>query len=429
MRCLWAILASTAAMGLAWGQSPAGVTATAQSVSTGTATRPTTAPAGVAALIDLIRTTDDARTAMAAYARANAIAPGSADLHHEYVRRMLKFGLPKIAYFAARNLVPVDPADGLGWGVIGYMHGTRGEMTEALTATFRALENRRDDVAILHNAGQLLAWHESQFDPPALSDRTRRAIDTLRDTLNHQDEFAKAYTRVREWYKDSAAATADLEKKSVSLADDIAALQQAAAKIDRQLRDTNDEIDYHNNLLDSLRDELRSYSYTVIIDIATGVRTVVPTPVPLSLRQDLMDRIIQEERTLDGLRVLTGRLRNDMQNDLDQLLAKRADLEGLKKQLLLAGARVERRFRWDPPAIDGVITPEADHVPTTTNPSPLPADPQRDAAARLELAKLYLQNNMAARGTEILRDLLVRYPSTTAAEEAKKLLPDVKPGK
>ncbi|MHC4718781.1 MAG: hypothetical protein ACYS5V_17595, partial [Planctomycetota bacterium] len=88
-----------------------------------------------------------------------------------------------------------------------------------------------------------------------------------------------------------------------------------------------------------------------------------------------------------------------------------------------------RDFRWDPPAVDGVVTNELDGlppVPARAKPE-LPVDPESEADQRLELAKLYLRHDMSTKAVNILEEINRRFASTRAGRQAKVLLAVLKP--
>ena len=132
---------------------------------------PTSQPAGsqdaekLAAFIRAIRRAEDPREALSAYAKGCSISRLNAELHTAHVRRMLQFGRPETAYYPAQAAVRLEPENGMAWGVLGYVHGKRHRLEEALAAAVRAAKYAPDDNSILHNAGQLVAWCDGQRPP------------------------------------------------------------------------------------------------------------------------------------------------------------------------------------------------------------------------------------------------------------------------
>ena len=135
----------------------------------------------LAEFVQAVRDADHPRQAITAYARGCAVDASRPEIHEAQMRRMLRFGLPKIALFPARSLVAIQPDNGLAWGVLGYVHGQRGELAEAFAASIRAAEHARDNPSILHNAGQLVAWYDHELELPKLPDRAKRSLSRIRD--------------------------------------------------------------------------------------------------------------------------------------------------------------------------------------------------------------------------------------------------------
>lgn len=265
----------------------------------------TTAPADrLEPFLRVVRQAEDVRTVMQTYARAQAVEPNSPELHRAYMRRMLKFGLPQIAHHAARELVNLNEADGVAWGLIGYIHGRRGELAEAFAATIRAAELLGDDVSILNNAGQLAAWHDLEAELPEVADSARRALDNLREQLSKTKPFDKAYEAVKVAYTRQADAAAEVNKKMAAATAEAEAVQRLAQDIDYRLQQLNDEIDYHQRLIDSLWRELRSgYTQLYVYRDSEGRYVYVPNYGRQYHREYLRERIRDEEREIEEIRL------------------------------------------------------------------------------------------------------------------------------
>jgi hypothetical protein len=72
--------------------------------------------------------------------------------------------------------------------------------------------------------------------------------------------------------------------------------------------------------------------------------------------------------------------------------------------------------------VDGIVAPELENIPRPKIAANAPPDPEMDARQRLDLARLYLNYDMAAKSVDILRELAAKYPNTKAAAVARKLL-------
>ena len=262
----------------------------------------------------------------------------------------------------------------------------------------------------------MVAWYDRELDLPEIPDRTKRLLERLRDRLQQNERFARSYRAVESAYQEQGDLTKDFEGR-ITVADaQVVTRKQLALEIDRGIRDLNDEIDQREYAIDSLRRDLyypklhsfgqRRYYYLY-----------------RQIRGEARARIRHEERAIDELKLKIRLLRREGEGALADLKVKQSELDRLRRQMRQAMERVERRFRWDPPAVDGVVTDEIDHFP------PLPADqqaapddPETAAEKRLDLARLYLRNDLHQRAAEILRQIVATYGATQAAREAKILL-------
>lgn len=370
-------------------------------------------------LIETIRKTDNASTAVSAYAKGQAIDPRNSQLNNVYLRRMLQLGLPQITLYPAQVLAVDEPDNGLAWAVVGYAAGKKNDYPAALAATVRALGRLNGDASCLNNAGQLLAWFDAQESPPALSEPAKRIIAKARKDWEAHEDFQKGYERL-------VAVLRDRQRQDKEAAEKFAAAQKSADEARKKLRDLevryqgiDDDIAYHKRLVRNLRwDYWQSTPFItpdgVIVGDITG-----------AYRERLLLRIAEEERAIDNLNAEGIRVRRDGREALAAFQEKQAAAEQLRKGGSKFDAKLQRAFRWDPPAVDGVVTPEVESFPqpkTAGKPATLPSDPATDAQRRLELARLYLVNDLPRKATDILQDVVSRYPGTSAAQEAKQLL-------
>ncbi|MCK4624787.1 MAG: hypothetical protein KAV00_05715, partial [Phycisphaerae bacterium] len=373
------------------------------------------------AFIRAVAEADDPRSAMSAYARGCSIDRNSAALQNAYMERMLKFGLPKIAYHPARLLVRIDPNNGLAWGVVGYMHGKRGELDKAFAATMRSLEKHRDDPSVLHNAGQLAAWYDSTINRPKVSDRARRTLSKIKKELAGKKPYSSAYEAIKSACARQASLMKQLDKKVAVIEAEVLPVRKAGMELDSQVREINDEIDRCKRIIDGLWREVRT---GVVYRDVDG--RLVYRRHSRWYRDDLYDRINREEQALARFKSERRRIRNRSNALLVELKDKEAQLNRLKRQMRGLKGGTDRIFRWDPPAVDGVFTPEAEHFPISTRPA-APRDPETQASQRLKLARLYLRHKMNDKAVVILEGILEDYPATKAAKEAKILLVKLKP--
>jgi hypothetical protein len=338
---------------------------------------------------------------------------------------MLLFGLPHIAYYAALELNRIDEGNGLAWAVTGYMQAKKGELAEALASTLRAAEKLPQDPSVLHNAGQLAAWHDQDPQAPRIPDVVRRALANLKDELAKKEPFAKAYEAIRGAYQDGARAAGEVDKKIAAAETEVQAVQQLAGEIDRHIRDLNDEIDYRNRTIDSLYRDMR-YSYGAYARDSEG--RLIYLPRYGYWRDDLRLRIRDEEREIEKLRNQLRQVAREGEAVLAELTRKQTVVEQLRRQVRAVQEKLERAYRWDPPAVDGVVTPERDRLPPATGADlRVPADPEAEAAQRLELARLYLRHDMGQKAVELLQEIIKEHGDTQAGQQAKVLLSALRP--
>ncbi len=382
----------------------------------------------------LVRVIDQARSpsdAIAAYARGFGIDRTHTGLQNAHMRKMLQFGLPKIARYPARVLVTLEKGNGMAWGVVGYMHGKRGELAEALAAHIQAAAFAPDDPSILHNTGQLLAWYDNEIDRPRLSDPIRRMMDRIRNDLFKQQAFARAYLEMKTAYEQRAKLAAELAKRLGEAQDEAEDARGKAADINRKLRDINDEIEERTVMIEGLYRELNVYYYQPYPINNNGTVEYIYVPVQdYGRRAAIYNRIRTEESAISGLRVEFRKVRREGRSILDELDRRRTTLDTLQKQSQAVLARVDRTFRWDPPSVDGKVTAEVGRfIPVPSRRIKLPEEPQFVSEQRLELAKLYLRHGMEDKAIRVLEDLVANNGGTTSGRKAKVLLATLRPGR
>ncbi|MCD4699914.1 MAG: DUF4407 domain-containing protein, partial [Phycisphaerae bacterium] len=334
------------------------------------------------------------------------------------------FGLQKIAYCPAHALFRIAPDNSLAWSVVVYRQGKQGDLAEAFSSTIRSLEHRRDDPSALHNAGQLAAWYDSEPDLPKVSDRVRRSLAQMKEELLTKKQYSSAYKTVTAAYAQRAEMVERLDKQVAAAEAEVLSARKIMMEIDGQMREINDEIDRRKRTIDERWRELRSGAGYYYRD--AGGRIVHYRRHSRAYRDDLYERIHQEEREVERLKSERRDVRSREKTAMVELKGREAVLVRLQQQMRTAKIRTERIFRWDPPAVDGVVTPEADHFPVTTRPA-APADPETQAGQRLKLAQLYIRHEMNEKAVVILQGILEDYASTNAAVQAKILLVKLKP--
>ena len=387
------------------------------------ASAPSALKARLAPFMKVLRESDDARTVMRTYTRAIGIGRDDVDLHKLYMARMLRFGLPQIAQTAARELARLDQADGVAWALIGYRHGQQGQLTNAFIATVKAAETTPNDPSVRNNLGQLAAWYDFAAPPPVLPDASRRSLATLRDTVGKTKEYQLAYKAMQNAFAQQGAASKALGDRISAAEAEAAAVQALARDVNGRLAELSDDIDYRQRRIDSLWRDIR-YGYTYFgYPYYSGYRRSSYS-FPTYYKAGLYDRILDEERELDALKTKLGRAQREGAAVLAELARKDATLRALREQVKVAIDRVTIEFRWDPPAIGGVVTAERDRIPLTIGKPKMevPVDPEHDAAQSLELAKLYLRHNMSDHALGLLEMVATKYSRTKAGTQAAALL-------
>ncbi len=387
--------------------------------------------------VTAIREAQTLRTAARAYSRGNAVDSQYIPLHQAYMERMLTMGFPKIAGHPARMLVRIDPDNGMAWGVLGYLHGRENELAEAMSASVRAAKHKPGDPSIMNNLGQLLAWYRQVLALPDLPDRDKRAIDQLEDQWTDSAMFARAYNRIHVAFEeqkklDSAAAEKLAEAEAAVLA-----LHRHAITIDARLTQVRQNIIAHKRLLALYRREYRrSSNATVVIiddddeedddDAPLWYYRYYHGPRLSTLRRaELQALLIEEQNLIDDLQEQEAELYGQSVAAKAALSDKREQLAEVRDRSEVIRDRLLKQFRWDPPAVDGVVTDERE-VPLprrVAQPVPqVPVDAETQAAQKLSLAKAYLASDLPDKGHDILRAVVKNWPQTSAAQEARKLL-------
>ncbi len=386
------------------------------------------APPETDTLLQAIRTTDDARTAIAAYAKANTRDPDNIELHQAHLRRMLELGLPQVAIHPARALVRLGARDAKAWGVIAYHHGRAEEYTAAFDAAARAAALEPDNPSLLANLAQLLVWYDRQVDVPPVSPAALRAVERHRPQWERHAAFTAATARMEKAYESTVGLRERLRADLTALDLQLQAIRREGAVIQQQVQAIDRELYTLRARIDELEDE-KYYSGGGIYRGPGGViirrpyrrwghRGPVVSPYRLREIEDEIDEI---EDAIDALQLdrrvvvargvaLLGELRENEQ------LA-----EQLSAQLARTDERPEAFFRWDPPAVDGQVVERREYVPARRS-DPEPRAPAQEARARLDLARAYFHAARYDRARSILLDLLRTWPHTPEAVDAEILL-------
>jgi len=378
----------------------------------------------VAAMITEVAAAEDPQSAASAYARGNSVQPDNIKLHEAYMTRMLKFGLVRIAVHPARALLRLDREHPMALSVTGYVYAGDGKLAEAFDATVGAAVNMRQDASVMHNLGQLAVWYDLEPDLPALSPAARRTFEKLRPEFAESREYAQAYEKMADAYEKRAAALAECDRQMAPLEGAAAEARSQLADAEFEYRALMDEIDSRTRLIESLRRQL------YLLDWRRHDGHGGDYYQRELRRQELVQRIRLEELELDRVRQQANRILTDVSAIRAQFYENEVRLANLREQRELAVTRVRRLFRWDPPAVDGVVTPEVERFVYPPGGRPAaPEDPEDAAARRLEVAKLYVRYNLTEKAVTVLREIAAEYPETAAGKEAAEILEEIEPEK
>ena len=397
---------------------------------------PATQPAAtradrLAECVRLIREAKRPDQAIEAYARGCTLDATHVGVREAYLRRMLRFGRPQIAGYAAQVLIRLRPNHHLAWAVMGYLHGKRKEWAKAYEATALAVEGLADDPSVLHNMGQLVAWQEHRTPPPKLSDRARRAVGSKKSALRSKPQFAKGHASVLAFYQKQAKVGEEFDAKIAQAQAASAAVLAQGRAIDAAIRGLNDRIKVRDREIRRVKRRLDdTYLRPYYVDAAGRiVYDLEDSVLTRQYRRTLRDRLLDERRAIDELQAGIASLRRKAQPVLRDLARLRTAEKKLQRDKEQALGGVELAFRWDPPAVDGVVTPESPGplALEIRKPRRKPVGPEAEAAQQLRLARLYLNSQMHDKAAAILRALLRNYPQTAAAKEARRLHGSIAP--
>jgi hypothetical protein len=391
---------------------------------------PTTAPAKVsleealAGYIQVIKGSDDPAIVLRAYTRASSLSRTNPDLNSAYMRRMLRFGRPRAAYMSAKILSAQESDTGLAWALVGYMTGRANKYLNALTATARALEFNSDDPSIMNNAGQLAAWFDNAPHPPRLGDREKRIMDKLKAKFQKSKEYQSAYKRINSIYAGCKTQRADLTKKltaaeiaynkvrteELAKRTEIKRINAQIIQLNKTISDLERDLRNNRNLL-NVRDEYGRYIYNQRAILAEHTRI----QRAIDAAQSKKDALIKEGTPIHAkIPQLTA-----------QGIGLRKDVGTYKTALKGIKPDIRRQLRWDPPAVDGVFTPETTKPlrlgKPETRPITIVTGSEAAAARKLKVAKLYASNKKFGRAREIVLEIIEKYPKTKAAAQAKEL--------
>ena len=159
--------------------------------------QPAGSPESFKPLIRAVETAPTLRDLQAAYARGRTIDSDNAELMGAYIRRLVEFDLPEVAYETAEKLLSVDPKNGLAWAVLAHMRVRVGQSAEALSAAVTAAELLGRDAFVLRVAATLIARYDHDGRGWQTDDDLERRLEKVKADLVKNETFAAAYAEAR----------------------------------------------------------------------------------------------------------------------------------------------------------------------------------------------------------------------------------------
>ena len=395
------------------------------------ATSPATAKADMAPFVAAIDSAATVDAAVSAYDRGTAVDRGNLELNLAYLKKMLKLGQPQIAWYPAQVVLGHSPNDSLALGVAGYFYGTRNNFANALVSTVCAAGFAPDNQGILHNAGLLVAWYD--FDPNVgpIPYAGRCSLQRLRERLQANSTFHQAYEQVHTALLNRQKNIGNLDDQIRAAEPQVDELRRKAFNLDAEMRQTDMNLRVKQMLQPSFDPYQRDLPWMTFGNLSSlnrndygfGIRHLDPFSYGNEAmgqqvyQQQAATEVIRERDKYQGLNL-------EAQTVMAELRQRQGHLNDLRRQRDVLTAAAVNVYTFMPPAVDGVVVPAA--APVSLAARPGAHDPEVEAQYRLELAKLFLSNNMPSRAISTLKDMLASYPKTKAAVEARSLLRELK---
>jgi hypothetical protein len=358
--------------------------------------------------------------AAAAYTAARTIDRKSPKVYRAYIRWMLRYGLPQIAYPAANELVRLDREDGLAWGVIGYMLGRQNRLAEAGRALVRAAEAEETNKGVMNNLGILSGWYDS--DPQAkqqLPSEVTAALYAHKKEWSKQEGFERGHKRASAIVKKREEEKRKWEQRIAEAKKDLEPLRKEIDELLREYHDARRDWEHHRNRRNSHQRDLNDVNRQIDERRKDDKNTRDLEKRRNRLRDDINDEEKEMRKHADRGRDIDRKGR-DRRGDYEEKRAELRKLEHESRQALTEGRLA---FPWTPPAVNGAIVPQRENFVMKALPGRVfTGDEEARAAKRLQIAKLYLKNKLPEKARELLQDIVDRWEESEAGKEAKVLL-------
>jgi hypothetical protein len=384
-----------------------------------------------------------------AYQRGCAVNRRSARLQTAYMKKMLKLGRTDEAATSAKEILDQDAKDGLALGVMAYTYAARKQWVPAFPAAMRSVHAERENPSIARNAAQLLVWHEETKRPAAVGELAL-IVQKMKTTATAGKLFPGYYKKAKEGYAKLADEKKLLEDKAKVHDEEAKKLEDEIKKLAADLKRRGSTYDRDARRAADARRDLQRLEYDSQRRSTYNSRSNTD-----QRRRGLQQRLREAERAMSKTYA-----------DAKPIKKKKDDLEKKWKGAKAQAGRLRREansvgvtdvpagFVWQPPAVDGVVTPDAKAVAAKTaaaaaaakavNPRTAPkstylaptAKPaatalapsssdriaEAEAADKLGLAKIYATSpSMAPAAKRLVAEILAKYPNTAAAKEAQEL--------
>jgi len=380
-------------------------------------------------------------TATAAYAKGCTINRRSSKLQLAYLKKMLQLGRPDVAEKAATELLEFDPKCGLALGTVAYMHARETHYLPALTPAVKAAEIERDNKSIISNAAQLVAWYEAA-KRGTVDAATQRTIKALPSSSK---QFAADYKRAREGIKKLGDIKAEKDKEAQQALAEAEKVESEAQSLSDKLKSVGKTYDQQVKQLRDARRDLSRAQDDINRTTSYESRRSAERRI-----ESIVRRIRDIQRTMRQQEDAGIKIKKELEKVRKDAQSKRFLAGKLTREAKAVVEGMPANFGWLPPAVDGVVTPDATiakpkTVGTNTSPpgssylvpaqEPKPDAPKEaslkqrlaaaEAADKLQMAKLCMTSKeeaMKAKARELLLEIVTRYPATPSATDAKALL-------
>jgi hypothetical protein len=173
----------------------------------GVRAQPYRPPTGDDAAILAIQQAPDPSAVVTAFGNGMAIDRNNPRLYAAYVSRMVDLGLPEMAYHQAETLATLDPNNGLGHGVLAYVHARRGQMIDAIGEVNIAAPLAPDNPFIQRTTGEIIAWYDFKGDKTQVPENLKDGLAKTRDLVDKTIAYHQAYNTAISAYQSQASAT------------------------------------------------------------------------------------------------------------------------------------------------------------------------------------------------------------------------------